>query len=304
MKSLRLLAAVPLIACAGVAHAYLGGFENADGYQPFLNMVQHYNAGQYGPNSGYIAMAPTPITPGTGLWSAISGGFGSGGGVSYATGHQFYDRTWVNSNNTMGSGSDQALVVTTGHEGIGGPPVKYKYNLDSSDLGVAPAATGGMIVNVSFWVRGFLDPGLVGVGYFGNEITFEDSTGNIGFNLGMTKTAGGDRLTYWNGSSLFVSSILPNSSRYDRWDIKLDLANDTITASYFEFNTSTLTNLITNAPMSAAMSDFSHLTFRTSPGVNNAKLYSVDDFSIRAIPAPGTLAVALAGLALAKRRRR
>jgi len=41
------------LACASNAPAWLGGFEPADGYQPFLNMVQNYNAGQYGPNGGY-----------------------------------------------------------------------------------------------------------------------------------------------------------------------------------------------------------------------------------------------------------
>jgi hypothetical protein len=299
-------AAFPVLACAGLAHATLGGFEPVHGYQPFLNMVQNYNAGQYGVSSGYMAMAPAPITPSTGLWHNINGGFFSGGSVSYATGHQNFDRTWVNSGGTSGSANDLGLVLTTGHEGILGPALKYKYDIDSQDLGgVSPASTGAGQVNLSFWVRGYLDNGLVSPGYFGNEITFEDSLGNVGFNLGMTKTSGGDKLTYWNGSSLFVSSLTPNASRYDRWDIKLDLVTDTVTASYFEFNTSTLHSIVSGVPMSAAMADLSHMTFRTSPGVNNSKLYSVDDFSFHAVPAPGTLGLlGLASLAACKRRRK
>ncbi len=301
-----LAAAVPMLA-AGVAHATLGGFEAVHGYQPFLNMVQDYNAGQYGPSSGYVAVSPTPITPSTGLWHNINGGFFSGGAVSYATGHQGFDRTYVNSGGTMGTGSDQGLVLTTGHEGLTGPALKYRYDVDMQDLGgVAPGATGGAIVNLSFWVRGFLDTNAVGVGYFGNEVAFEDSTGAIGFNLGMTKTSAGDKVTYWNGSSLFVSSIDAGSSLFDRWDIQFDIANDTVSASYFQFSTSTLFPLMTGVPMAATMADLSHLTFRTTPGTNNSKFYAVDDFGFRTnIPAPGAAAaLGLGALAMAGRRRR
>jgi hypothetical protein len=297
-------AAFPMLACAGLANATLGGFEAAHGYQPFLNMVQDYNAGQYGALSGYVAVSPVAITPSTGLWHNINGGFFSGGSVSYATGHQGFDRTYVNSNGSLGSNSDQGLVLTTGHEGLGGPALKYKYDVDAQDLGgMSPGSTGSAVVSVSFWARGFLDNGLVGAGYFGNEITFEDSLGNIGFNLGMTKTSGGDKVTYWNGTSLFVSSLNAGSNYFDRWDISLDLVTDTVTANYFEFNTGILHPLFANVPMSSAMSDFTHMTFRTTPGVNNSKFYAVDDFSIRAVPTPGALGV-FGFMALAATRRR
>ena len=229
-----------IAAASGAAHAHLGGFEYKDGYQPFLNMVQNYNAGQFGLNSGYVAMAPVAITPSTGLWHNIAGGFFSGSSVSYATGHQNLDRTWINSNNTFGQASDQSLVLTTGHQGTGGPALKYKYDVDASDLGgVNPLSTGSAIVTVSFWARGFLDGGMVGTGYFGNEITFEDSVGNIGFRLGQTKTSGGDMVTYWNGTSMQVSSINGVSNYYDRWDLTFDIATDTVSANYYQFATNT-----------------------------------------------------------------
>lgn len=304
--SATLIAALPILAITSMSQAYLGGFENKDGYQPFLNMVQNYNAGQYGISSGYMAMAPVAITPSTGLWHNLAGGFSSPSGISYATGHQFFDRTYVNSNGSLGQQSDQGLVFTTGHEGVNGPALKYKYDVDASDLGgLNPLATGGTNVGLSFWARGQLDPGLVGNGYFGNEITFEDSTGNVGFNLGVTKTSAGDKISYWNGSSLFVSSINASSNYYDRWDLSFDLAAQTVTASYYQFVTNTSFALITNAPLSAAMSDFSHITFRSTPGVNNAKLFSVDDFTFRAVPTPGAAALlAFSGIAAGLRRRR
>lgn len=299
-------ATLALFAVAGIAQAHLGGFEFKDGYQPFLNMVQDYNAGQYGLNSGYFAMAPVAITPSTGLWHNLAGGFFSGSAVSYATGHQNLDRTWVNSNNTFGQASDQALVLTTGHQGIGGPALKYKYDIDAQDLGgINPLSTGSAIVTVSFWARGFLDGGLVNNGYFGNEITFEDSVGNIGFRLGHTKTSGGDMVTYWNGSSMQVSSIVGASNYYDRWDLTFDLAADTVSANYYQFTTSTSYSLISNVAMQSVMGDFSHMTFRTTPGTFNGKFFSVDDFVFTTnIPAPGSAALAgVAALAMARRRR-
>lgn len=295
-----------LTALAGVANAHLGGFEKVDGYEPFLNMVQNYNAGQYGLNSGYMAMAPVAITPSTGLWHNIAGGFSSGGATSYASGHQWYDRTWVNSGGTSGLLSDQALVLTTGHQGLTGPALKYKYDIDSQDLGgVNPLSTSSAIVTMSFWVRGMMDPGLVGTGYFGNEITFEDSLGNVGFRVGLTKTSGGDMVTHWNGTSMVVTSIGGSASVYDRWDLVFDIANDTVSASYFDFSSSTSTTLATNVAMQSALADFSHLTFRSTPGVTNGKFFSVDDFRFTTnVPAPGAAALAgMAALGVCRRRR-
>jgi hypothetical protein len=300
-------AILPLLAVTAATQAHLGGFESADGYQSFLNMVQNYNAGQYGVNSGYIAMAPVAITPSTGLWHNINGGFFSGGGVSYATGHQNYDRTYWNSGGAMGSSSDQALVLTTGHEGVGGPALKYKYDVDASDLlGVNPTATGSAVVRASFWVRGYLDPGLVGPGYFGDEITFEDSAGNVGFNLGLTKTSTGDMVTFWDGTGMQITGINGATGVYDRWDISLDIANDTVSASYYQFATNTSYNLINNVTMANAMSDFTHMTFRTTPGTNNAKYNSVDDFAFSTnLPTPGAATIlGMSALAAVSRRRR
>jgi hypothetical protein len=301
----RIVAVSTLCVLAGAAHAHLGGFEKVDGYEPFLNLVQNYNAGQYGVNSGYMAMAPVAITPGTGLWHALNGGFSSGGAISYATGHQWYDRTWVNSGGTSGQLDDQALVLTTGHEGLAGPALRYRYDLDAQDLGVAPSMTSGAVVRMDFWARGFLDSGLVGPGYFGNQVLLEDSTGNVGFRLGLTKTSGGDMVTFWNGTSMQVSSVQGGSSTYDQWRIVLDLANDTVSASYFQFSTGITHIFATGVPMQSTMNDFSHLTFSTTPGLNNAKFSSVDDFEFHTrIPAPaGGVAMALGMVAAGRRRR-
>ena len=306
-----LAAAVPTLLLAGTSHAWLGGFEAGDGYLPFLNMTQNYNAGQFGPNGGYGGGSAV-ITPGTGLWSAINGGFFSpGGAVSYATGHQNFDRLHVNSGGAFGLPSDQALVFTTGHEGWGGPALKYKYLLDAPDLGgTAPAATGSSVIKLSFWVRGQLYGtnigGQVPNGYIGNEITFEDTAGNVGVRLALTERASGDTVTYWDGTSMVESAIVGATGVYDQWSLTLDLANDTFSASYFQFATSTNYAFVTNQPMQNAMSAFTAMTFRSSDGINNAKLNSVDDFSFHVdrIPTPGAAGLFASAALFASRRRR
>lgn len=298
--------ATSMLVLCGSSQAWIGGFELADGYRDFYAPVQGYNAGQYGPNSGYGG-SYTVIPDNTGLWQALAGGFTSGGTSSYATGHFANDRMWVN--HGVGSSSNLGLVLTTGHEGWNGPALKYKYSFDSADFGgTNPASTGGMAVKVSFWSRGALPGpefgGQVPDGYFGNEMTFEDTAGNVAFRLGLTQRAGGDRVTYWNGSTMFESSIVGGFSQFDRWDLTFDMAANTVSADYFHFATGTLHNLVVAQPMQNVISALTHFTYRSSPGVNNSKLNALDDFSFRVIPGPGAAGLlALGGLVAARRRR-
>jgi hypothetical protein len=254
-------------------------------------------------------MSPAAITPNTGLWRANAGGFFTGPAVSYVTGHQNWDRQWMNSG--IGLASNQGLVITTNHEGWGGPSLQYEYDVDAQDLGgVSPAATATGSVKTSFWVRGQLAGpeagGLLADGFYGNEVAFMDSLGNVGAAFGLTQRASGDTVTYWDGAQMFESALVGNGGFYDRWDITIDLASDTFSASYFQFSTSASINLVTGAPLMTALSDFSTLRFTSSPGVNNSKLWGVDDFSFetRIGPAPASLALLLGAVAAAGRRRR
>lgn len=298
------------LALSGNAHAYLGGFEAADGYQSFLNMVQNYNAGHYGVNSGYGG-GPSAITPNTDFWTAVNGGFTSGGQTSYATGHQNFDRQWWN--NGIGAASNLALQLTTNHQGWGGPALEYTYNVDTPDLGgVAPAATAGQIVNVSFWWMGNLhgadNLGFVPEGYFGDAVQLRDSANNVGFQVGMTQRATGDKVTFWNGSTMFESTIPAPAGKYDRWDITLDLANNTVSADYYQFIPNTLTSVVVNQPLMTSMGNFSSMDFRTSDGVTNDKYFGmrIDDVQMHtSVPEPTTMAaIGLVGAALLMRRPR
>jgi hypothetical protein len=122
----------------------------------------------------------------------------------------------------------------------------------------------------------------------------------------MTQRAGGDKVTYWNGSTLFESTIPAPASRYDRWDITLNLAAQTVSADYYQFFPNTTTTLLSNVPLMGAMANFTSMDFRTSPGVTNEKFFGLrlDDFRLSStVPEPTTLAAAgIIGTAMLLRR--
>lgn len=163
-----ILAAVTLVAVAnGSANAYLGGFENTDGYIDVIPYfygkkfdVAHYNSGQFGFNAGggvynnsAGAGALWKHLPGSVLQPAL-GAFGS---ETYATGHQSYDRDFVN--NTGGAQNDLALVITTNGDGWNALPREYSYKLDQYDLNggkatgpsIPTASAANSRLKVSWW---------------------------------------------------------------------------------------------------------------------------------------------------------
>jgi hypothetical protein len=118
--------------------------------------------------------------------------------------------------------SDQGLVLTTNHQGWGGNALHYRYAMDNRDYNGAPvASSANSVVNVSFWWCSQLDMN-VGNGYFGNEFTFRDSANKVAYRLGLTERNTGDKVTYWDGTTLFESSIIAAASRYDRWDLSFN----------------------------------------------------------------------------------
>ena len=292
---------------ASTAHAYLGGFENVDGYAPFLNDVANYNAGQYGPNAGGGVF--TPIAPNTGLWKKLQGPLVPTWGTlgpAYATGHQYYDRTNYGFPNL-----DQALIITTNADGWNAGPQEYSYSLDTYDLGgVNPASTGGDIVQISFWacvlLHGTGEGGGLGPGTIGDTISFYDSSGNHGFSIGYKQPGTTTDFAATNVGSWSPSSVAINPSAYHRWDITLDLNLQTVSIDIFE--ASVLTPLVTNAPLITPMNNFTEMRFLSTPGVNNAKIWALDDFgmTVRTIPEPSSIiftAMGLLGLCLRRTRR-
>ncbi len=310
MKARSILSVLTLsalsLALTTSAHAYLGGFEAADGYEPFLNDVATFNAGQYGANAGGGAYINIPDN--TGLWQKLQGPLfptpGLAGGVAYATGHQNLDRT------NPGS-ADQALVITTNADGWGAGSQEYSYDIDSYDLGgVSPATTGGDVLMLSFWscswIPGSGEPGGgLGAGTIANTISFYDSSGNLGFAVGGIQPGTTTDFAATNVGSWVQSAVSVGTSSYHRWDIMLDLALQTVSIDIFE--SAVLTPLVVNAPLINTMNDFSELRFLSAPGVSNYKVWALDDFTMKVNPVPEPSSVVLAtfsvgGLALRRRR--
>lgn len=295
--------AAPVIALAGTAHAYLGGFETQDGYGGFLSEVRHYNEGQYGTNNGGPGGGQSAIALNSGLWYGMQGTMwpnnGAGGGTAYATGH-----------GGVGIGGSNGMMITTGCDGWGTPALKYGYRMDSRDFnGVSPAATAGQTVTVSFWTRPMLpgtsEGGGVAPGTVGDTVEFVDSAGNVGFSVGIHQPGtSSDFVAFRNTGSYTLTNILSGINVYSRWDIRLDLAAQTVTASYFDGLTSNYTTLLSGAPLAAPMANLDRLFFESSSGVANAKHWALDDFSFHTtVPAPASaVLVGLGGLALARRR--
>jgi hypothetical protein len=276
------------------ARAYLGGFENPDGYRPFFDDVAKYNAGAHGANAG--GGVYTPITPNTGLWKKLQGPLhpatGTTGSFAYATGHQNFDRT------NPGS-SDQALVITTNADGWNAGPQEYSYQVDSFDLGgVNPLSTGGTLVKISFWscsfIPGSTEGGGLGPNTLANTISFYDSGGNLGFAVGGIQPGTSTDFAAYNVGAWVQSSVAVGTNTYHRWDIMLDLGAQTVSIDVFE--SSILTPLVVNAPLINAMSNFTEMRFMSAPGINNDKVWALDDFTMMGVPEPSCFAFAGFGL--------
>ncbi|HYE60459.1 MAG TPA: PEP-CTERM sorting domain-containing protein [Phycisphaerales bacterium] len=294
--------AAPVLAFSAGAHAYLGGFEAGDGYGGFLSEVRHWNEGQYGTNNGGPGGSQTAITPGSGLWYGIQGTMYpnfNGGNTAYATGH-----------GGVGMGGSNGMMITTGCDGWGGPALKYGYRLDARDLnGVSPAMTAGQTVTVSFWTRpqlfGTGEGGGIGAGTIGDTVEFVDSAGNVGFSVGIHQPGTTTDYVAFKNTGSYTLTAIAAGGVYSRWDIRLDLAAQTVTAGYYDGFTTNYSVLLSGAPLAAPMADLNRLFFESSGGVNNAKLWALDDFSMHTtVPAPASaLLLGLGGLAVARRRR-
>lgn len=300
--------------------AYLGGFELEDGYgksgQVFLapSEVAKYNAGQYGTNNGGPGGGAVLIPDNTGLWTGISGtrypnSSQVTGQVAYATGHEFYDRVAHNT-------TAQALVMTTNVDGWNGPTLEYGYRLDSRDLnGLDPLQTAGKIIHLTFWwcaqIFGLGDGGGLGAGTVGDTVKFLDSGGNVGFTLGLIQPGNSTDYIGWDTGSGFHADpqmIAGNFSRYSKWDILINLVNQTVSASYLDGEGGITYSLLNGVGLAANMSDFTNLRIASTPGINNEKRLALDDFnfSVSQIPEPSTIALVMLSMlfALAAQPRR
>lgn len=318
---------------ASPAMAYLGSFEQADGYH-FLNDgipnnwidVSNYNAGQHGANAGGGSSAP--IVPNSGLWQCLGepGSFfpnsalrnsyiGSVNppGTPYPTSGSIPSSdmlgAYVIGDHPGGRTGDALGLRNVGPVGNG--PIEYDYTLDSYDFGGTPPAsvTSGPI-QVGFWFWPSNKDTPPSQDKF--IMSFTDSIGNIGFQWGYNR----DNEIYWRpGSSgswnmTGLDATDPNS--YNGMTIVIDLTSQNFSIQYYDISSNVTTNLATGYPLGATMSDFTHigwwLTDNTlaGPGGWGGKNF-FDDFTFKPnVPEPTGLPVTLLllGCGVISRRRR
>lgn len=327
-------ATIPIIVATSLciplqSHAYLGGFESADGYLGFVNWVNGYNAGQYGTangGSGGPNQGPNPPTADFtgGLWNDTNDAFptyyanGFVGGY-YVTGHTAVPPLGMvpHSGNQMLALRNTTYAATTS---LPATPLDYSYSLDTRDFynggnPVAPTATGNKIVDWSVWAA----PGPVTAPNDGLWLTFRDSAGNIGFQFGYDTTYelryrdGTNPLGSWTNaghilgrpwaSGQFPCGVqAPNCINviYDRLDFSLDLLNDTWSLDVLSGVDGTTKTLVSNMAFGQSLLNFTEIDWHVSYG-NEKGFFDDSAFVVRPaqVPEPGTFAmVALGGLLL------
>ena len=85
-------------------------------------------------------------------------------------------------------------------------------------------------------------------------------------------------------------------------DVTLDLNLQTVSLDIFE--AATLTNLVSSSTLINPMSNFTELRFESTAGVNNNKIWSLDDFGFQVVAEQATMGrLAMGSLALRLRKR-
>lgn len=274
--------------------------------------VSKYNAGQFGLNvnpssPGNYINNPSGIG---GLWQKTQGalmasnvlpGFSSPGSpnlASYATSHNLSPGSSPPIKPLAGS---QAFVVTTNTVGWGGIPQTYDYKLDSLDLGgMIPSSTGNQTLKVSFYScasisgtgEGFPYGGGLGAGTIGHITSFLDGFNKVGVEVGYIQpgTTQDFAAIRVGGGSWINTGVAVQRDGWHRWDLELDLATDKVSIDLTPVTTfqhsatpgplafGSTSTLASGASMINAMSSLEKLQFTSTPGVNNSKVWALDNF--------------------------
>lgn len=285
-------------------HAYLGGFENGDGYsnssyvgKPSTgglgdNNVTLYNAGLFGTNNGGPGGSLADIPDDTGLWQTIQGGLKFGGD----TNNNYLVTTTANEF----SGS-RALDFSTAHVSGTGVDTRYRYSFDSRDLnGLAVStATNGTLIQ-SFWTCLDHVAGSPGAGVPVTSYGWLNSSGAQLFELGNDDNM---NLIYrFGGTGAWtVTGQTFNTTAYDNVVLQWNLTSgaDTLSAS---FNGSVLFS----GHAVASTSYIKSLEIYQAADTNKSYMdENTMSFTAAPVPEPGGCFLAwITGLCLIMRRRR
>jgi hypothetical protein len=327
----RSLTVVALLCATSPAWAVLASFEYTDGYyvtSPGWVDVTYYDAGQFGTTWGGSG-TPTPIAPDSGLWSLKSqvGAFypttaGRNAVVGSAPPYPAPSSAgtipaYIVGNHNPGRTGVGALALRNDNASVGA--MDYDYRFDSDDFGgINPSTVTSGLVDIEFYFcPNAPDIGNPGQGLPSSDkfiMSFKDSGGNIGFQLGYQNT---NDVVWRSGSSgsWTTTGIVADHANWDGFRARLDLTNDTFGLRYFDVSTSSVITLApVGTPMGAAMADATHLGWWLSDFTNASAIHPggknfFDDFTVRsAVPEPSSVVLAVVATAgslwTAVRRRR
>jgi len=281
--------------------------------------VSKYNAGQFGANAPTYAGYSQTTTPR--LWtktmgplipSGVSPGAPSGF-LPYATSHRFSTTSFPD---VIPIEGNRALVITTNNQGWNGMPQGYDYRIDTHDLrGGDPTKTGNQTIKLSWYACAALFgtgdtisgvTGGLGPGTIGQTVSFFDGSGNLGIEVGYyqpntTKDYAAFRVGGANAGTLTGgwkdTGIETNPTGWHRWDATFELATDRVSLAYtpvtsFTYNVPTsvvhgpTVTLLSSVAMLNSMNSLEKMAFKSTAGVNNAKVWVVDDFEFCITEAP------------------
>ncbi|KDM91269.1 hypothetical protein [Photobacterium galatheae] len=269
------------IAMMGNCHsalAYLGGFEDNDGYVndyleptttfPEFNdyVVNNYNAGLYGTANGGPGGGPMTIMLNSGRWMDLNGHPNDDyHGGNYIIAHAVTPVTLAHSGTAM-----LGMRTISGSSGFPNFDIDFAYFLDERDFynggtPVTPTDTTNHIVDWSIWACGDERTPPVGTTekfYW----TFTDGNGNIGGQVGWDDANG---LLYrtsvvdpWTSVAFTV-----DPAAYDRFDFSFNTLDDTWSLSIFDSSSTSTLNVFTNLAMGMSMDYFARIDWHMGTGV-------------------------------------
>ena len=291
-----------LLLCASVclaqsASAYLGGFEEQDGFiEGGLNPmrdVSSYNAGQYGINNGGPGGSPFDITTNDGLF--IKNDIGN---ISEGYGELVAHHGLAHSGT-----SGLVLRSTTSFGDTGGDGADYRYRFDARDFnGITPSSVTNGSVAIDYWMcpqTAFYASGTV------TTTEFLNANGDAVFAIG---TKGQESFTskpliQWYADGVWHDTTIEgNNADWDHVMLSFDLTSDTVSFSYYSSLTLQTYLLASNITTSAPLDTLDGIRFTAQPGTEKN---SYDDFLV-VVPEPSGVLMALIGgvQCLVLRRRR